>query len=364
VKTVIPQAVRVAGFPARSAGNRSELLRYAVRVTQRTRALLLSFGKAGISIALLAYLFSRVEVARLWHLARSASIPWLTAALGLYFLMIGVSAWRWGVLLEAQGLKFPLRRLTSSFFVATFFNNFLPSNIGGDVIRIADTAPAAGSRTLATTVVLIDRGMGLLGLVLIAALGATLTVRFRPIDLGPVSPSLLWAGFGVATVLAAPALLSPKTFTRLLAPLRLLHAEWIDVRLGRLTDALTRFRETPAALAGCFAGALIVQAVLVAFYVAIARSMRIPVEFAELALVVPISFIVQMLPISMNGFGVREATFAFYFARFGLPLESGLLVSFVGAAVIMLFSLSGGAVYLARLRSGVPLTGERVAQQS
>ena len=124
--------------------------------------------------------------------------------------MIGVSAWRWGVLLDAQGLHFPLRRLTSSFFVATFFNNFLPSNIGGDVIRIADTAPAAGSRTRAATVVLIDRGMGLLGLVLIAAIGATLTARFHPVDLGPVSPPLLWLGFAVATVLAAPALLTRR----------------------------------------------------------------------------------------------------------------------------------------------------------
>ena len=70
--------------------------------------------------------------------------------------------------------------------------------------------------------------------------------------------------------------------------------------------------------------------------------MHIPVGFAELAVIVPISFIVQMLPVSMNGFGVREATFAFYFTRLGLPLESALLVSFVGAALIMLFSLSGG----------------------
>jgi uncharacterized protein (TIRG00374 family) len=334
-------------------------------VTPRKRSLLFSFLKAGVSFALLAFLFSRVEVARLWHLARSASVPWLATALALYYVMIGMSAWRWGVLLEAQGLHFPLRRLTSSFFVATFFNNFLPSNIGGDVIRIADTAPAAGSRTLATTVVLIDRGMGLLGLVLIAAVGATLTVRFRPIDLGPVSPSLLWIGFGLATVLAAPALLNPKAFTRLLQPLRVLHAAWIDARLARLTDALMRFRETPAALGTCFAGAVVVQAVLVAFYLAVARSMRIPVGFAELALVVPISFIVQMLPVSMNGFGVREATFAFYFTRFGLPLESGLLVSFVGAAVIMLFSLSGGAVYLARLRAGATLpSGDSATEQT
>ena len=65
-------------------------------------------------------------------------------------------------------------------------------------------------------------------------------------------------------------------------------------------------------------------------------------------MIVPITFIVQMLPLSMNGFGVREATFGFYFARLGLPLESALLVSFMGAALIMLFSLSGGVTYALR----------------
>jgi hypothetical protein len=61
--------------------------------------------------------------------------------------------------------------------------------------------------------------------------------------------------------------------------------------------------------------------------------------------------IVQMLPVSMNGFGVREATFGFYFSRLGLPLESALLVSLMGAAMIMLFSLSGAAVYVGRRRA-------------
>ena len=94
-----------------------------------------------------------------------------------------------------------------------------------------------------------------------------------------------------------------------------------------------------------------VQGILVAFYLAIAHSLRIPITFAQLAVVVPISFVVQMAPVSMNGFGVREATFGFYFTRLGLPLESALLVSFIGAVLVILFSLSGGVVYLARLRS-------------
>jgi uncharacterized integral membrane protein len=89
--------------------------------------------------------------------------------------------------------------------------------------------------------------------------------------------------------------------------------------------------------------------------VAIAASLRIPITFSQLAVIVPVSFIVQMLPVSMNGFGVREATFGFYFTRLGLPLESALLLSFIGAALIMLFSLSGGVTYMARLRRPRPV---------
>ncbi len=318
----------------------------------RVRSLILTLVKAAVSVILLWLLFSRVDFARLWSIGKTASIGWLSLALCLYFSMMLASAWRWGLLLRAQHIDLPFWKLTSSFLVATFFNNFLPSNIGGDVIRIADTAPAARSRTLATTVVLIDRGIGLLGLILMAAIGSTAGPRL--IATGPgVGAGMLWAAFIGATMVAAPALLIPSVLPTLLKPLRLLHREWVDARLTRLTGALIKFRETPAALAGCFAGALFVQTVLVGFYLAIARSMHIPIGFTALAVVVPISFIVQMLPVSMNGLGVREATFGFYFTRLGLPLESALLVSFMGAALIMLFSLTGGITYLVRKRHDV-----------
>ena len=311
----------------------------------RARSLVLSAIKAAVSIGLLAVLFSRVDLARLWSVARQASPAWLAAALALYLMMVLASAVRWGILLRAQHVHLPYSFLTQSFLVATFFNNFLPSNIGGDVVRITDTAKAAGSKTLATTVVLIDRGLGLLGLALMAATGASLMQRM---SVGPVGPALLWAGFAIGAIVATPALLIPEQLGRLLQPLRVFHQEWVDARIEKLTNTLTRFKETPAALAGCFAGAVLVQGILVGFYVAIARSMNIPIGFAELAVIVPISFIVQMVPVSVNGFGVREATFGFYFTRLGLPLESALLVSFVGAALIMLFSLSGGVAYLRR----------------
>ena len=75
-----------------------------------------------------------------------------------------------------------------------------------------------------------------------------------------------------------------------------------------------------------------------------------PVTIWDLSIIVPISFIVQMIPVSVNGFGVREATFAFYFARLGLPVQSAVLVSLTATALMMVFSLSGAAIYVSRPR--------------
>lgn len=326
---------------------------------RRGRQVLLWTIKIVVSAGLLYVLLSRVDMARLWATARTASVPLLAAALGLYLLMVMISAWRWGLLLRAQHVAARLATLLQSYLVATFFNNFLPSNIGGDVVRIRDTSAAAGSKTLATTVVLVDRGIGLLGLVFVAALGASMTAQASP-ALGPMGPGLLWLGLAVGVALAAPVLLLPHGVGRLLAPLKFLHQEWVEERIARLVLALARFRDAPAAIGLGFLGAIAVQGILVAFYAAIARAIHVPIPVAHLAILVPLSFIVQMAPVSVNGFGVREATFSFYFAQLGLPLESALALSFLGAALVMLFSLSGAAVYLTgghrATQSGQPIT--------
>ena len=302
-----------------------------------------------VSGGLLAVLLARVDLARLWHLSRTASIGWLAAALFVYFIAIVISVWRWGLLLEAQHVMVHFPTRLKSFLVATFFNNFLPSNIGGDVIRIRDTAGPAGSKTLATTVVLVDRGLGLLGLVFVAASGATLAARMSA-AIGPMAPGLLWGVLAAAIALAAPVVLLPHGIAKLLRPLRAIHQEWVEERIERLTSALARFRDEPKALAACFAGAIAVQMLIVGFYWAIAAALNLQVALAHLAIVVPMSLVVQMLPMSVNGFGVREATFGFYFTRLGQPLESALALSFIGAALIMIFSTSGVPFLLHRKR--------------
>jgi uncharacterized protein (TIRG00374 family) len=320
----------------------------AGRTAPRGGRFALQAVKLAVSAALLWWLLSGVDGTRLWRSIVAASWAWLGLALALYLAMLVVSAWRWGVLLRAQDVAIRRRRLLSSFLVATFFNNFLPSNIGGDVVRIRDTAAPANSKTLAATIVLIDRGLGLLALVLTAALGATLAREVLHQPVGPVEPWVLWTGLAVGAALAAQAVHAPGSFTRLAAPLRRLHAEWVDERLRRIVEALSRFQSRPSALVTSGLGALAVQLLLVGFYGAIARGLHIPIAPAHLAVLVPVSFVVQMIPISVNGFGVREATFVSYFAVLGLPAESALLLSFVGAALVMVWSLAGACVHVAR----------------
>jgi uncharacterized membrane protein YbhN (UPF0104 family) len=304
--------------------------------------------KITVSIILLAILLSRIDVGRLWETARRASLVWLAVALGIYFVNVLVSVWRWQLLLGAQEVDVPQRTLLGSFLVAQFFNNFLPSNIGGDVIRIRDTARAAGSMTLATMVILADRVIGLIGLVLVAALGATMVASIAGHVPSPIWPSWLWAGFFVAAMVSAPAVLAPAGVGRVLQPLTVLHPEWVGGRIENLTAALSRFRDRPSAIASCFGGAVFVQATIVVFYIAVAHALHLGVTPWDLAVIVPLSFVVQMLPVSVNGFGVREATFSFYFTRVGLPMESALLIPLVAQVLIMAFSLTGAAVWFSR----------------
>lgn len=309
---------------------------------------LVSLGvKLSVSGALLWVLFSRADVGKLWASARQASLAWMALALGFYAITILATVWRWWLLLEAQEIAMSFRALYASMSVALFFNNFLPSSIGGDVVRIADTAKVARSKTLAATVVLADRAMGMMGLILIAATGVTFVTAGGRAPL-PVWPSWLWVGFTAGILAGGFMLWRPSGVGWVLRPLTVLHPEWVAGRIGSITTALGRFRNHLGAVIACFGGAVLVQLLTVVFAWATAHALRIPVGPFDLAVVVPLAGVVQMLPVSVNGFGVREAMYSLYFTRIGLPYESAILLSLTTTALVMLYSLTGAAVYVGR----------------
>jgi uncharacterized protein (TIRG00374 family) len=309
----------------------------------RLRRLLFFVVKLAVSVGLLVVLFRQTNVADLVARLRNVDLFWVALALLAHATLLIISGWRWRRLLLTQDVHASVMALTGSCLVATFFNNFLPSNIGGDVVRIADTAPLTGSRTVATAVVLLDRALGLIALVGVAAAGSLL---LRESNLPGVEYLWLILGAGVAGALAV--LWRPRLIPRLLRPLRRFREEWVEHRLDRLGTMLERVAGRRRALVEAFAGAIAVQLLVVCFYLAVAYGIRIDLPFRDAMVIVPISLVIQLAPVSFNGLGVREAVFSYFFARFGHGADAGLALSLVGAALILAASLPGGLLFLTR----------------
>ena len=286
-----------------------------------------------------------IDLPALWLRVKGMNPTWLLLALAAYALTQSISVWRWNRLLRAQHIEVEKRRLTESIWVSMFFNNFLPSNIGGDVVRIADTAPAAGSKTLATTVILVDRVIGLTALIVVAAAGA---LAASMMGLHVPGARWLWLASIIGAVAAISVISMPQLVGHALRPLRALNRPWVTERAQRLEDAVIKFRNAPAAIAGAFAGAIVVQLTIVAFYLLTAEGLSVPLPIFLGAVLIPVSLVVQMAPVSINGFGVREAVFAFFFRRFGLPTDAAVALSLVSTGMVMGLSLVGGFFFLRR----------------
>jgi len=307
--------------------------------------------RLAVSVALLWFVLRSVDLAALWSRVRGMQPGWLAMAVATYVFTLIVGVWRWDRLLQAQHIEVRPRRLHESMWVSQFFNNFLPSNIGGDVIRIADTAPAAGSKTVATTVVIADRALGLVAVLLVATVA---TLAAAAVGIHIPGARWLWLGSAGMTIAAAPVIAWPRLIEHALAPIRRLNRPWIAERAVRLEEALLKFRAAPGALLFAFIGAIVVQVSLVAFYLLAARSLAVPLPILLGAVLIPVSFVIQMAPVSVNGFGLREAVFVFFFARFGLPTDGAVALSLVATGLVMAISLGGGLVFLTRGRAAAP----------
>lgn len=301
--------------------------------------------KIAVSLALLAYLLSTSNLPALRDRVRHSDTVLMGLAVALYALILVLSTWRWRLLLKAQGYQAPMGQLSASYLVATFFNNFLPSNIGGDLIRVKDSSPLTGCTTTSLAVVAIDRIIGLGALYLLALLAFVLGSSALQNLLG-AAPALLLltAVFGVL----AYVFFKPGTARRLMAASGLGKHTWAQGRFEIVQGAVHIYRERMAAVWGAFGASLALQALVVCYYFEVARALRIPIPLSACFLVIPLCSLLQTVPISFNGWGIRESVFIVYFGQLGLPRESALAFSLVGASLIVVLSLSGAVVWTTR----------------
>jgi glycosyltransferase 2 family protein len=302
--------------------------------------------KIAISAALLTYLFWTTDLRALEERVRTADLFDMLAAVLCYVLMLALAAWRWQVLLRGLGRPAPLGKLTASYLVATFFNNFLPSNIGGDIVRVRDGSKLTGSTTTASLAVVgIDRILGFGALYVLAAFAFAFA---PPVVRGLAGARAVLLGLLLLFCALAYVFFRPGTAGRLMTLSGLTSVPWAREQFEVVQGAVHAYRQRVGTIWHAGVASIAIQALVVFYFLAIARALAIPLPAAAAFLMVPLCTLLQALPVSFNGWGLREGLFALYFAQVGLPRASALAFSLVGAGLIVLLSLSGAVVWMAR----------------
>jgi hypothetical protein len=247
--------------------------------------------------------------------------------------------------------------------VGLFFGNFLPTNVGGDLVRGYDLARDTSLPAEAAISVLVDRMVGLIAFVFVAVVVALLVVY-------SAGQAALWQ----VAVLAAVALLglcggfALMLSDRLRAQIRRLFNLSLLSSLAPLYDklsfALSAYRRSYGALAQAFFISILVLSIGSVVNYLIALALGGGISFLHIFLFTPLITFVLLIPISIGGIGLNQSAYVFFFNLVGVPEEKSLAMSLIMQAIIIVASLPGGILWW-RKRSQRPpeSVGEAVAEQ-
>ena len=318
-----------------------------------------------VLLGLLAWLF-RNKLGASWRLIRTAQVAALALAAFWYVTFIFVSSWRWQVLLNARDLRFGVLYLARVFTISLFFCKLLPTSIGGDVMRIAYTAPKDRAAE-AFSATLLDRLIGftsLMFLAVVVAIGLFATsAQSRALELTVLG--VPFRGPGILVLLCAGlALLMLVTLTffsdrghrlanRLFGRIRLLR---LGERLDRAYDAVKQYRHHRSALAFSFIAGIGVQAALALAWSSVARAIGGTVPLVYYFVFIPLLNIVVNIP-TIGGLGVREWAFVLFFTPTWLTghlaQEPALATALLFLALDLVFALAGGVLFAVTGRKAV-----------
>jgi uncharacterized protein (TIRG00374 family) len=307
---------------------------------------LLNILKVVLSLGGLAavFLLSRAKFPEIGRTLAAASWGWLAVAFSLHTLGLLFSAYRWQILAKAQGDHIPLGYLVKSYIVGRFFNTFLPTSVGGDVVRMWDGAKYSTSFVKSSAIVVVERMTGIIVLFVFALLASLLRL-----DMARRIPVI-----GIALLLGAAGLVAIAAFF-LPAVGRLLRKSPARGILRRLFDKLRLFRDTitdyrshPAAFLRATVWAVLLQLNVVIYYILIGRSLGLSIPALDYFVFIPLVLLLQIVPVTINGLGVREGAYVAVFAFYGLSASTAWSFAVVEIAFGLIVGLLGAALYAAR----------------
>ncbi len=292
---------------------------------------------SGLLLAYLIKLSAFTEIAR----AFSRINPlYLLAFFLLYFLSVSLQAVRWKVLLKAWDLNQQFGVLFRRLMVGLFFNNFFPGSLGGDAFRLYSGGRDTGKVESVAATIFYERVLSYGSLVTLGLL-----VLSRRFDLA--SDWLFWFLLG-GVFLALTGLTAVSTLPAFGRWAENFVARFPFAEKLRLKDWVHSFRfkvSHPGMLAAVFLVSFLIQLTDIFSFWVVGTAIQLPVKFTDLMLFVPLLYLAILLPLSVNGIGIRESVFVIFASSWGITSADAVAFSLTVFALNLAGSLIGGIIY-------------------
>jgi uncharacterized membrane protein YbhN (UPF0104 family) len=291
--------------------------------------------KVAISGGLIVWLLRSIDLGLMVGYFRELHWAWLVAAIALHQLQGVLSALKWQVILAADGQRLGLFFLFKTYQIANFLSLFLPTSFGGDVYRTWAVNRTGVRFSKSTASVLFDRLSGLFALLSIGVVGGVLLL---PANL---------AGAIIAAYLLGGAAFFILTSDHVVSRLPQPKGKYLGFPILVLRS-FNIYRQSRAAFLRTVALSACFQFNVVVIVFCYARSLGIPaaeITFLEMVAVVPVIFLSEVLP-AINGIGVRDGAFVFFFTLVGSTAEKAMAVSLMVLLMRYLKSFVVGAIWM------------------
>lgn len=301
------------------------------------RQILLSTAKILVSSALLYLALRKVDLSELVSRLGFDGAGWISLAVAMTLLQVLTSALRWREISSDCGAPLTVARAVRYCMIGSFFNQTLPSSIGGDAMRLWLVGQGPAGWRAAAYSIFVDRAIGLIALAVLIV--ASLPWSYRLIGDPQGRLALLLVDFA-ALAAGGGFLLLGRLHWPWLGNIRAIsHLRACSIITGHALFG--RGRGLKIAFLSLF---IHVQAIVIAWCVV--RAIAAPIHFSEIFLLIPPVMLITMLPISIAGWGVREASMALIFGYAGLATSEGVNVSLLYGAVFFAVGALGGLVWI------------------
>jgi glycosyltransferase 2 family protein len=289
----------------------------------------------GVTLALVAYALGQLKSEEIRQLANWNGFALLFAASAVLVVVVGLNAVRWVVIARTCELRLPWGRSLQWTMIGHFFNQIFPSSIGGDVVRGVLAGRGSGDIGGTVTSIALDRLAGFVALLALIAVGQPLLLaRLNDASLSRLALAVVLVGLGAVI---APFVLA-RVFGRHL-PGRLQEA------VRRFSDDAYRLIASPLLACTALLIALVMHGSNLVLTAAIANQLGATVSLLDVLLVVPTVVLIASLPISIGGWGVREAALAVGFTALGQPASVAVATSLVIGMANLISGLPGAGTW-------------------